>query len=558
MSVYCSVKHENSPTNRFCTHCGEPLPLPQGQMLLSRYRIVRLLGQGGFGRTYLAEDVTSRQNLVVKEFAPQVEDKDQLRKAKELFEREASVLKKLQHPQIPGFRETLEVKISNQDYFFLVQDYVEGDTYSQLLDSRHNQGKSFSEEEVKTFLQQILPVLAYIHSQNVVHRDISPDNIICRQSDHLPMLIDFGGVKQLPASLGFWFTQMRGIRTILGKKGYAPEEQLRQGEAFPNSDLYAMAVTALVLLTGKEPQELYDSYQGVWRWGEIHLSPELEGIFKKLLAYKPSDRYQSADQVIQALSSLNVVKRVIPTNISRMHTMLVSPKWQSPPKSPNPQSNTQIIPQPKVPVWVRPLVMSLVGTSVAVAVISGTLAVVNSVLTAIPKLSLPTISLPKIPTSQPVNQPIASGETAQIEKILSRRQALKIPSLFFNATVNEQFYTKHSDIQGRSLTAKPEDAPLRQEWHNIASDLLDKIDKVQLSTAARQKLGSYSQRDDEIWKRKAEAGQLGGQTLPQLTKQTQDKFDQVFSQGRRENLNPKTYGQIWYAIASDIVSQTQK
>jgi len=558
MPVYCSVKHENSATNRFCTHCGEPLPLPQGQMLLSRYRIVRLLGQGGFGRTYLAEDVTSRQNLVVKEFAPQVEAKDQLQKAKELFEREASVLKKLQHPQIPGFRETLEVKISNQDYFFLVQDYVEGDTYSQILENRQNQGKSFSEEEVKTFMQQLLPVLAYIHGENVVHRDISPDNIICRLGDNLPMLIDFGGVKQLPASHGFWFTQMGGIRTILGKKGYAPEEQLRQGQAFPSSDLYAMAVTALVLLTGKEPQELYDSYLLIWRWGkEISVSTELEGIFKKLLAYKPSDRYQSADQVIQALSS-TAVKRVIPTNISRMHTMLVSPRWQRPQKSVTPQSNTQIIPQPKgFPVWVRPLVMSLVGTSAAVAVISGTLAVVNSVLHAIPKISLPKISLP-IPTSQPAKPTVASGETAQIDKILSRRQALGIPSLFFNATVNEQFYTKHSDMQGRSLTAKPEDTPLRQEWHNIATELLDKIDKAQLSTAARQKLGSYSQRDDEIWKRKAEAGQLGGQTLPQLTKQTQDKFDQLFSQGRRENLNPKTYGQIWYAIASDIVSQREK
>jgi serine/threonine protein kinase len=554
MSVYCSVKHENSATNRFCTHCGEPLPLPQGQMLLARYRIVRLLGQGGFGRTYLVEDVTSRQNLVVKEFAPQVEEKDQLRKAKELFEREASVLKKLHHPQIPGFRETLEVKISNQDYFFLVQDYVEGDTYDQLLETRKSQGKSFSQDEVKIFLQQLLPVLAYIHGQNVIHRDISPDNIICRKSDNLPMLIDFGGVKQLPASHGFWFTHMGGIRTVLGKKGYAPEEQLRQGQAFPSSDLYAMAVTALVLLTGKEPQELYDSYQGVWRWGqEINLSLELEEIFKKLLAYKPSDRYQKADQVIQALSS-TAVKRVIPTNISRMHTMLVSPKWQRPQKSATPQNNTQIIPQPKgFPVWVRPLAMSLVGTSAAIVVISGTLAVVSSVLHSIPKFSLP-----KIPTSQPAKPTVASGETTQIEKIISRRQALGIPSLFFNATVNEQFYTKHPDMKGRSLTANPEDTPLRQEWHNIASELLDKIDKAQVSTAARQKLGSYGQRDDEIWKRKAEAGQLGGQTLAQLTKQTQDKFDQLFSQGRRENLNPKTYGQIWYAIATDIVSQLEK
>jgi serine/threonine-protein kinase len=93
-----------------------------------------------------------------------------------------------------------------------------------------------------------------------------PDNLIRRSADSLPVLIDFGGVKQLPVTPVFWFTQLGVIRTRLGKKGYAPEEQLRHGKAFPSSDLYALAVTALVLLTGQEPQALYDSYKGIWLW----------------------------------------------------------------------------------------------------------------------------------------------------------------------------------------------------------------------------------------------------------------------------------------------------
>lgn len=290
MQVFCTKQHANSDGNRFCIHCGEPLPLGVGLVVDNRYRIIRQLGQGGFGRTYLAEDRNkSHQTCVLKEFAPQVQEQQDLQKAKELFEREASVLKTLQHPQIPRFHASLQVKIGSKDFFFLVQDYIDGDNFDQLLEQRQSQGKAFSEQEIITLLQQILPVLSYIHSRDVVHRDISPDNLIWRRSDHMPVLIDFGGVKQLPASQGFWFTKLAVNHTLLGKKGYAPEEQLRQGKVFYNSDLYSLAVTALVLLTGKEPQKLYDSYQGIWYWGkEINVSIQLETLLKKMLAYKPA------------------------------------------------------------------------------------------------------------------------------------------------------------------------------------------------------------------------------------------------------------------------------
>jgi serine/threonine-protein kinase len=117
-----------------------------------------------------------------------------------------------------------------------VQDYIEGQTYFDLLKS----GMRLNEAEIVQFLQQCLAVLAYIHSQGVIHRDISPDNIILRTSDNLPVLIDFGGVKQIAATAVSKFSQI-GVSTCLGKKGYAPEEQLRKGEVFVNSDLYSLA-----------------------------------------------------------------------------------------------------------------------------------------------------------------------------------------------------------------------------------------------------------------------------------------------------------------------------
>ncbi|MBW4451464.1 MAG: serine/threonine protein kinase [Nostoc indistinguendum CM1-VF10] len=563
MQLYCSKQHTNNGNNRFCTHCGEPLPLAVGQMVDNRYQIIRHLGQGGFGRTYLAEDINkSHQTCVLKEFAPQVQEHQDLQKAKELFEREANVLKKLQHPQIPRFHASLQVKIGAKDFFFLVQDYVDGDNYYQLLEQRESQGKTFSEEEVITLLQQILPVLFYIHSQDVVHRDISPDNLIWRRSDNLPVLIDFGGVKQLPASQGFWRTKLAENNTLLGKKGYAPEEQLRQGKTFFSSDLYSLAVTSLVLLTGQEPQKLYDSYQGLWRWGkEIRVSPQLEAVLKRMLAYKPSDRYQRAEQILKDLPSPTATKTAGNYITTKIKTMVVAPgRQRASAVMSRFQNKTQAIAKPRtLPVWIRPFVMSLGGTAVVVLTGAGAWAVVNAVIRSVTSITIPSISLPQIPEfPNPIGKPVSDkGKNSDLQEIVSRRQQLEITEGFFIPFVDNLFYTKNPELKGRSLTSKSEDAGLRDEWSGIANDLLNKIEQANLSTAARQKLGKYSQKDYETWRRQARSGQLGNYTIDQLNKHTNEKFDRLFSNQQRWKLNQQTFGQIWYAIAADQVSKVQ-
>ncbi|MGK7905383.1 MAG: serine/threonine protein kinase [Hormoscilla sp.] len=276
-------------------------PIPDGIILNKRYRIVKVLGAGGFGRTYLAED-TSRydEKCVLKEYNPNLEETYALEKSQELFEREAQILYKIEHPRIPKFQATFE----QGKRLFLAQDYVEGKTYKTLLEERVKENKQFTPAEVVQFLQQMLRVLEHIHSKGIIHRDISPDNIICRQSDRLPVLIDFGAVKETGTTpLQESGKSIQG--TNVGKHGYSPPEQLQMGKVYHNSDLYSLAATAVVLMTGRKPEELLNKQTMTWRWHQWVPTLELwlAQLLNKMLSPKPDNRYQSAAEVAQELRS---------------------------------------------------------------------------------------------------------------------------------------------------------------------------------------------------------------------------------------------------------------
>lgn len=573
MHVYCSKNHRNQKNHRFCTTCGEPLALHSGETIVNRYQIISQLGYGGFGRTYLAEDLLrSKQKCVVKEFAPQIEKTQDLDKAKELFEREAKVLRRLQHPQIPAFHSSLQPKLGTKDFFFLVQDYVDGETYYDLLAKKQAQGENFTEAEVIELFKNILPVLSYIHTKDVIHRDISPDNLMLRRSDGLPVLIDFGAVKQLPASKGFWFTKLAANRTLLGKKGYAPEEQLRQGQVFPSSDLYSLAVTALVLLTGKEPQKLYDSYQCNWRWGEIKVSSKFASVLKRMLSYKPSDRYPSAKQVLKDLNFAGTTNagttnagttKARNPQISKIRTLIAAPKRKKVSAIATKFNHkTQVVAEAlPLPIWLRPFAVSLITTSVIVLTLAGIWAAITGVINAVTSISLPSVSLPELPSlptgdSSSDNQP-SRQETSRVNRILSRRQELEIPDVFFNDMVNKIFYTENPEAQGRSLSSSPEDTKLREKWFDSAQNLLQKLEQANLSAATRRRLGNYSGRDYENWRQQIETGRLGNYTTDKLDRDTNRKFYRLFPNQSREQLDQKTFGQIWYAIAADKVSELE-
>jgi serine/threonine protein kinase len=283
--------------------------VPVGTLLRQRYVIKQILGQGGFGRTYLAADQERfNEPCVIKEFTVPYQDDALIDKAKTLFQREASILYQIQHPQIPRFWAAFET----EQRLFLVQDFVQGQTYRSVLKARKAQGKAFSEEEILYLLNHLLPVLSYLHDRDIIHRDISPENVILQTSakdgsngEHfamqgLPMLIDFGAVKE---AASHW--PIVSTLTRVGKVGYAPPEQLQTGNVSPHSDIYAVGASCLVLLTGREPQTLLNSQTLTWQWQPYtQMSDRLATVLQKMLALHPGDRYQSAKEAWADLQPL--------------------------------------------------------------------------------------------------------------------------------------------------------------------------------------------------------------------------------------------------------------
>lgn len=286
--------------------------LSSGTLVSDRYWVQRTLGYGSCGCTYLVQDKEdSERPYVLKEFAPTDTRESVIKKSYSLFEQESQVLCKLKHPQIPQCFGSLE----DNGRLFLVQEYIDGKTYCELLNERLERGEPFSEAEAIQWLKDLLPVLDYIHSNRIVHRDISPDNIMLPKGSDKPVLIDFGVVKQVMTQIGSHISTPPGSSlggTLVGKAGYSPPEQLRLGQCYPNSDLYALAVTALVLLSGKHPSELCDGYSLKWQWRKyLKLNSYLGQIFDKMLAEVPKDRFRSARQVMAALEEMSLNKPAI-------------------------------------------------------------------------------------------------------------------------------------------------------------------------------------------------------------------------------------------------------
>ncbi|MGD1715630.1 protein kinase domain-containing protein [Dapis sp. BLCC M172] len=514
-------------------------PIYPGLILTDRYKIIKQLGHGGFGRTYLAEDNHRFQELcVLKEFAPQVHGSYALQKSQELFEREAGVLYKLRHPQIPGFREMFRYKLNGEGYLFLVQDYIKGKTYRALLENRKLQGKLFSEAEVKKFLLQLLPVLEYIHNLGVIHRDISPDNIILQTSDKLPVLIDFGGVKETATKVASEYANKGGNilpqATKLGKLGYAPDEQMRLGVINNDSDLYALAVTALVLLTGKEPSFLIDGKNLTFNWRkEISLSENLGNILDKMLASKPSDRFSTARQVIEALENL-------PSSIDLATTQAPPDIVSTPPVTAGKLSNVTTM-------------------SVSQAHVTTDVAKKSSIWSTILLVLVTIFSMGGIGwIGGNFWLEYASNQNRIVndkpEKLSDRLKKLGIDESFFFPLVDEFFYSQYPQKRGQILSNKTSEDKLWQErWYAIANKLADRLET--LSPETRRRLGNYSKDDIYRWRSQLRRLNISSAAFNDLT---DAQFLDLFSeQTRGQNLIGLPIGQVWQAIATDTMKDLQ-
>jgi serine/threonine protein kinase len=387
------------------------------KLLNGRYQIVRELGAGGFGKTYLAQDtqLPGRPACVVKQLQPQSTEPYVLKIANRLFQQEAEVLQKLgKHPQIPSLLAHFE---SHQE-FFLVQEFIDGHD----LTAEVTIGQKWSEAEAKALLEEILVPLAAVHQKKVIHRDIKPANLMRRQSDGRIFLIDFGAVKQVAA------TQLnhrkKSSTVVIGTEGYMPTEQSSGRPHLGGSDIYALGIVILQALTGTQNAMnlmAKDTIHVKWR----HLatvSPAFGEILDKMVASMVENRYHSAMEVIEALR--------LPVAAAPVGQTVVDPMSFS----------TTILQDPSVPdsqVWLRLWIGLLAWTAIVSALIwswsknlpNNTLEPVASTPTELSTPSeLPPPTVPQLPNGIPTVSatPTSSSLTANLPTYLP---SSSLPSL---------------------------------------------------------------------------------------------------------------------------------
>ncbi|CAN1211772.1 serine/threonine protein kinase [Tumidithrix helvetica PCC 7403] len=268
-------------------------------LLDNRYRVLQVLGGGGFGETFLAEDtkMPSNRHCVIKQLKPIADDPKMYKLLQDRFQREAAILEDLGelHPYIPK----LYASFTENGKFYLVQEWIDGQTLTAKLKSEGE----LDEATVKTILASILQILDYVHGKGIIHRDIKPDNIILRASDRHPVLIDFGAVKET-VSTGLNPKQVVSS-IIIGTPGFMASEQAA-GRPFFASDIYSLGLTAIYMLTGKLPQELgTDTHTGEVCWHEYasQVSLGLKATIDRAIQFHPRDRFTSAKEMLSALQS---------------------------------------------------------------------------------------------------------------------------------------------------------------------------------------------------------------------------------------------------------------
>ena len=271
-----------------------------GKILRNRYKIIQVLGSGGFGDTYLAEDIDlpGHPPCVVKQLKPKDTSPNVLPIAKSLFEREAEYLYKLgnAHSQIPK----LFAHFQESNEFYLVEEFVDGHSLTEEILI----GQKLSENATIALLLEILEVLSFVHQNNVIHRDIKLANLMRRRQDGKIVLIDFGAVKDV-STLGTDHQGNTNVTVSIGSPGYMPSEQAR-GKPRLSSDVYAVGMIGIQALTGISPESLKeDANTGEILWRDrVQVSNAFAEILQNMVFYHFSQRYKSAIEALQAVQSL--------------------------------------------------------------------------------------------------------------------------------------------------------------------------------------------------------------------------------------------------------------
>ncbi|MEH2349237.1 MAG: bifunctional serine/threonine-protein kinase/formylglycine-generating enzyme family protein [Nostoc sp.] len=325
-----------------------------GTVLRNRYKIIKILGSGGFGDTYLAVDLDlpNQPQCVVKHLKPN-SDPAVLQIVRRLFDSEAQVLYRLGNDsdQIPR----LFAHFEEQGEFYLVQEFVDGEDLSHEIIP----GQKLTEIALTKLLKEILEILAVVHKKNIIHRDIKPQNLMRRRQDGKIVLIDFGAVKEVN-TMRVNLQGQTSVSVTIGSLGYMPSEQAA-GQPKLNSDVYAVGMLGIQALTGLQPHELpKDPTDGevIWRnWANV--SEKLADVLNKMVSYHFRDRYLSAVEALEALEPSAPQQRQATPTITRptiQTPTITTPTITTPTIQTPPPSKKRILPN-----WSRRRVIKTVG-----------------------------------------------------------------------------------------------------------------------------------------------------------------------------------------------------
>ena len=495
---------------------------PNAPLIAGRYRLELQLSATERSELWRAADHLAGDAPVALRRIPA--EQEQLQQAfRSLWPRLQGVL----HPQVPRFGELIE----QDGALWLAREWQEGSSYAELLESRRERQLVFGAGEVLLLLRQLLPALAVLHSQGLCHGDLCPANLLRRNRDGLPVLLDFGPAGVTP--------------------GYAPPERGRGEPAAAWMDLYSLAVVALVLLSGEEPAQLLDPATLAWRWpASLDAVTAMQAVLERLLSADTEARFPSASAALQALQQVPMPDSTGPVARADRTVVLVPP-----PVAPRPQG----VAQPALPVVAAPQASSATAAlprsrqelkeeaaegrlwpvviALVVSVVLGT--GLGWLLLSRGRVAGPTAGPSvQLPSSLP------PAEVNQRQQLLNRLRALQIDRGWFLKLVDASLLAQYPERGGRLPGDSLDDAPLRKVWNELAEDWLSRVEQLPLEL--RTRLGRFTAGD---WRRRQSAlvsQGLSGAVVEQLVSGSAQNLLPGRSAG---DIPPEPFRQLWYAAA---------
>jgi len=570
-----------------------------GSLIGGRYRLERLLSQaqGPQGSLWLGTDSLAAEAPVVLRRVGAERDQERVR---QLWTRLQGVL----HPQVPRFGAAIEA----EGFLWLVREWQGGRTYGQLLAARRDRQLVFGAGEVLLLLRQLLPVLVVLHGQELIHGDLTPANLLRRDRDGQPVLLDFGLLRGLAEAAD------PGGAT----PGYAPPEQLAGGPPQPWMDLYSLGVVAMVLLSGDGPEALLDPVSLEWRWpAALETEPALASQISRLVSQDPRRRFASSAQALAAFQALAMPDSTGPVPRADRTLVLVPPPvdHSRPPAEP-----AQAIPwteaapaaalDPAVALGSPPLQVPLKeplrpapgpGPGAGFGEVESPLddpwsepaapesspqeqrelrtrrrqedreraaegglwpvllALVLSVLagTALGWWWLgrgkPQAPAALAPTDEPAGgASLPPAEVDQRQQLLSRLRAMQVDRGWFLSLVDANLLAQYPERRGRLPTDSLEDAPLRRVWNQLAEDWLARVE--QLPMTLRRRLGSFSSGD---WKRRQESFLAQGLSTEVLQQLVSGSAQSLLPGRNGQDMPAEPFRQLWYAAADQTLENVR-